>query len=1304
MLANFPDGCDRSFTVELKDEDSYGIIPKNLTFAEIINILNQAIQEDNCEELDKVVQNIEDYEGRSITLDNENLKDFCSNQLNLELQNGSNHQHIYSNILSQYKFDQEGFKYDYSVKELVLLAIAANDKLVEQYQDFLFAEGNLSLLPLLVGGQKYIEAFIEKFHGTDGVYGRLKDQTIQLVEPNKIGFFSVIALRKEQELLNAVFVEYVLRDFGQVLKTSNPDSLYGVLETASLIKNEEFITIVLGAFERYINKLTKKASTEELLKKSFVTLLETAISQEHTSVIEYLCKRYTNSADHAIYDVYEQAFADDKVITILGQQILKNIGARGRKEIYDLILKTALDAGNIAFIEHLCEKCAKCSNDVIGYLNQKFKNNEFDNIHESILIALSNVEYTNTDVIVEVLFYTKEIHQNVSHNEQVIRPVIQNILKNATHYSIGQEDYSLVKEVCYLYTEEGAINVIFQEECKIFKSSIEKRIEDLEKENKLLQSEALREYNSRLSGIVNGLVQTACIVYDEYTKDPKDNKRQKNIDLIFSLMQIRNILQFSIGVQKYSCHERQDLWDEMCQTPGTFIIRKRSNNVADELEIPVITSDILSENPGLESAGSKQTEKNIVDRGKNIMNNEEASIEEAIGNNYEEGEMGKNSAKKRKESIKRSKEEKKKNEQEKEVQFRELYVGKNDGSKVITEVDSSKRKQAPVQPAEHVPEESAKLKAQPSNTQEQQGDQQDSPPLSPQSSASGNVEGTKASANAAPVPTPNPILTSIPDQVPTSVPPVTNKSSGQEDNVQINGKQSTNPSNTVPPVQPTTPETPNASSSENKISEQKDGTQTSTRQQEVFPFYPYMQNGHVLPSGSLNPITEMGNTQNLQSAVLSSQQLAFRNVIEIFNKHGREGFTSLKLVVQEFLRNGISKIQLPTSNGYITLNLNTINKAGSEGLQNIVKVLTDSYENGALNDRTRNAIETHDDIDDYRLFSEKDPTLTPTPVPTPNLTPTPNPIPIPTPAPTPQPTPALKPTLIPSVANNKSEQVNNVQSNGRQSDNQNNKDIQDVSATISDQVTPVSSDTENNKVEKSGVSLQSSGYVDNSTVLSFVDREHVIHVDAQVSGDVSCLVETISEDTDEVASNQNGVLLLEAQPMVQSYDSSEKGNTNLQSAGDSSVGVVSKNGSDQLPADNLEQNSKGVDDSSVSVQFIGMVISQSNSASTITLDDHKPLMKDIENDNDPSEEDNDSPQNIKKSTLSTIVVSTLVVAAVASIAIFVYLEMLAVGIAVGACCLVAAAIIYYCTPKSQVENNEVEKSFNTGKVPTAVHV
>ncbi|GFR08980.1 uncharacterized protein TNCT_5331 [Trichonephila clavata] len=631
ILTNFPDGCDRSFIVESKDEDSYEIIPKNLTLTEIINILNQAIREDDCEELSRVIQNIENYEGRYITLDNVNLKSFCEQQLNLDLRDRRDHQHVYSNILSRYNFDQENFKCDYLVKELVLMAIAANDKLIEQYQGILFAEGNLSLLSLLVGGQKYIEAFIEKFHGTDWIYRALKDQAIQFIEPNKISFFSAIALRKERNLLDTVFVEFILKDLAQALKTSNPDPLYGVLETASLIENEEFITIVLGAFEGYINNTDKK----DLLRKSFVTLLETAISQEHISVVEHLCKRYTNSADRAIYDVYKQAFTDDKVITILRQQILKNIGARGRKEIYDLILKTALDAGNVTFIEHLCKECAECSNDVINYLDHKSKNNEFDEIYESILVALSNVENTNTNAIAKVLFYTEKIYQNVSHDEQVIRQVIQNILRNATHYSTGQEDYSLVKEVCFLCTEIDAINIIFQEECKIFKSSIEKRIEDLEKENKLLQSEALREYNSRLPGIVNGLVQAACIVYDEYTKDPKDNKRQENTDLIFSLTQIRNILQFSIDVQEYSCHERQDLWDEMYQAPGTFIIRKRSNNVADELEVPVITSDILSENP----APKNQQPQENVDRRENIMNNRGGSTEELISNSFEEGEM-----------------------------------------------------------------------------------------------------------------------------------------------------------------------------------------------------------------------------------------------------------------------------------------------------------------------------------------------------------------------------------------------------------------------------------------------------------------------------------------------------------------------------------------------------------------------------------------------------------------------------------------------------------------------------------------
>ncbi|WP_265038350.1 TomO hydrophobic C-terminal domain-containing protein [Wolbachia endosymbiont (group A) of Hylaeus communis] len=44
------------------------------------------------------------------------------------------------------------------------------------------------------------------------------------------------------------------------------------------------------------------------------------------------------------------------------------------------------------------------------------------------------------------------------------------------------------------------------------------------------------------------------------------------------------------------------------------------------------------------------------------------------------------------------------------------------------------------------------------------------------------------------------------------------------------------------------------------------------------------------------------------------------------------------------------------------------------------------------------------------------------------------------------------------------------------------------------------------------------------------------------------------------------------------------------------------------------------------------------------------------------------------------------------IAIAVYLEMLAVGIAVGACCLVAAAVIYYCNkPLNSLEESSVNK-------------
>ncbi len=74
-----------------------------------------------------------------------------------------------------------------------------------------------------------------------------------------------------------------------------------------------------------------------------------------------------------------------------------------------------------------------------------------------------------------------------------------------------------------------------------------------------------------------------------------------------------------------------------------------------------------------------------------------------------------------------------------------------------------------------------------------------------------------------------------------------------------------------------------------------------------------------------------------------------------------------------------------------------------------------------------------------------------------------------------------------------------------------------------------------------------------------------------------------------------------------------------------------------------------------------------------------------------------------KSKLPVIAASMLAITGVATgIAIAVYLEMLMVGIAVGACCLVAAAIIYYCNkPSNLLEGSNVESPAISASAPIA---
>ncbi|WP_341820606.1 hypothetical protein [Wolbachia endosymbiont (group A) of Myopa testacea] len=355
------------------------MLPSISRIQALIDILNDEMNENNFKKLDEVVENIKSYEDLFVAdLDVKRFKNFCIDHLGLKLedqrvgsfeerQSRGDHSCIFSNILS-HRYDTEKNNCNYSAKELLLLAIAANDKLTEKYQDLLFTERNLSLLPLLVGSQKYIAAFIEKFHVIDGIYEKLKNQVVQLVEPNKIGFFSVIALRKEQNLLDTVLIEYVLKDLKQVLQASSSDSLYGVLETASLVQNEKFIERVLDVVERDVKFFSNDLTRKTLLKNSFITLLETAISQEHDSIVEYLCKKCLECSDRTLRKIYQEVFEDNKIIEQIEKQLLKNIDSADdrRKEkkqnILTLVKKTALDLTSLGISKEDLLRAAEFAN------------------------------------------------------------------------------------------------------------------------------------------------------------------------------------------------------------------------------------------------------------------------------------------------------------------------------------------------------------------------------------------------------------------------------------------------------------------------------------------------------------------------------------------------------------------------------------------------------------------------------------------------------------------------------------------------------------------------------------------------------------------------------------------------------------------------------------------------------------------------------------------------------------------------------------------------------------------------------
>jgi len=400
--------------------------PALTPISDIENILNKAIIGDYSELDDIVRSSQKNDKNRFVILNSENFKNFCSQWLKLEIESRSDHQYIYSNILSHYNRNEQ-FEYKYYRSELLLLAIAANDQLAERYHKGLFAEKNLSLLPLLVGGKWYVSEFIERF---PELYQeqKLKEKTI-LSNEQTIGFFSVIAANKYQELLKAVLTPDALDDLKLELQKAQEDPLYGVLEMAVLMENQVFIEKVLESIEQDISNKSSKdnesGEDELLLKRSFITLLATAVSQEHNSIVTYLCEKCTKNEDSVIQEAYKETLSDDKIIKQINKQILRNINGAGKgrrskeQKMYDTILQTALCVNNMEFVAKILDSIeSKPQISTIDEDGRDFLRNSLNTILEHAegrtLIEKRMSAKTDGDV--------KEIYTEVYNNRKALDP------------------------------------------------------------------------------------------------------------------------------------------------------------------------------------------------------------------------------------------------------------------------------------------------------------------------------------------------------------------------------------------------------------------------------------------------------------------------------------------------------------------------------------------------------------------------------------------------------------------------------------------------------------------------------------------------------------------------------------------------------------------------------------------------------------------------------------------------------------------------------------------------------------------
>ncbi|WP_333023292.1 ankyrin repeat domain-containing protein [Wolbachia endosymbiont of Pentidionis agamae] len=151
---------------------SFVKVNENISFSEVLKILNDGISKGKCEEFDSIVKSDNGHYDKMFVsdLNDKNFKAFCLEQLKIKVNEG----YLYNELL-EYKSESGSGNHNYSVRELIFLVIAADDNLSYRYKNELFADNDLSpikergrFLILIIGvcNKAYINALLEKLQSS----------------------------------------------------------------------------------------------------------------------------------------------------------------------------------------------------------------------------------------------------------------------------------------------------------------------------------------------------------------------------------------------------------------------------------------------------------------------------------------------------------------------------------------------------------------------------------------------------------------------------------------------------------------------------------------------------------------------------------------------------------------------------------------------------------------------------------------------------------------------------------------------------------------------------------------------------------------------------------------------------------------------------------------------------------------------------------------------------------------------------------------------------------------------------------